>query len=181
MWISCPVRLVLGRPLRVMQHQAIWEQTEQMSDRGDAEPPLSASSEETMTMNTMMTTASGPADHTADAPAEQADEWQALAARWPEFSAPELRRLHFVTYRLRTGRLHPPKPVSPEVDALCAALLRHTDPSPPSIPPPRPSSVPGVPPLWAAWAAQQRARPRAAAERAPADALWSSERTDKTC
>ena len=48
-----------------------------------------------------------------------------LAARWPQFSPRELRRLDVLAYRRRTGRLRPATPVQAAGDALCAALAAH--------------------------------------------------------
>ena len=97
---------------------------------------------------------------TAFAGADEAETLEDLAARWPQFSVQELRRLRFLAYRRHTGRVRQATPVSVDVDRSCVALVRRlrrpTRPVAPSI-------APGIPPLWAAWAEQQRARRRSAA------------------
>lgn len=98
-------------------------------------------------MNTPIVTATETVEGAAGAAVERAEDLRTLAAYWPQFSAQELCRLHFLVYRRRAGRLRVPTPVSAEVETLCAALLRQTGPP----------NAAGLPPLWAAWAAQQRA------------------------
>ena len=46
------------------------------------------------------------------------------APAWPSLSTDDLRRLRFLAYRHMTGRIRPPAPIRPEVDALCTALFR---------------------------------------------------------
>jgi hypothetical protein len=106
--------------------------------------------------------------NTTTARAEHEEDLPALAARWPQFSVRELSRLRFQLHRRRTGRIRPPAAVRADTEALCAALLGGTSPPAPAAPQlqppvraaprPQPPIPMGVPPLWAAWAAQQRAR-----------------------
>jgi hypothetical protein len=105
---------------------------------------------------------------TAQARAAQEEDLAALAARWPPFSAPELRRLQFLAYRRTTGRLRPPAPLGAAGTQLAAEIAAslHT-PVPPAPPRPAAAAV-GVPPLWRAWLAAQQLAPRA---HRPGDAL----------
>jgi hypothetical protein len=95
---------------------------------------------------------------TASARAEHEEDLKALEARWPQFSVRELYRLRFLLYRRRTGRIRPPAPVRADTEVLCAALLGGTSPPAREALRPQSSHTIGVPPLWAAWAAQQRTR-----------------------
>lgn len=80
------------------------------------------------------------------------------AALWPALSAADLERPHFFAYPRRTGRLRPAAPVDAAVDAMCTSLLR--EPPAPRV------RVNGkhnpycgdLPPIWQAWAEQQKAR-----------------------
>jgi hypothetical protein len=88
---------------------------------------------------------------------EQEEDLATLAACWPEFSAAELRRLHFLAYRRVTGRLRPPRPLRAagvRLAAEIAAYLR--TPVPPPVPVPQHAAAPDVPPLWRAWLDAQR-------------------------
>jgi hypothetical protein len=74
---------------------------------------------------------------------------------WPSLSAADLRRLHFLAYLRLTGRIRPPAPIRPAVDALCTALFR-APPAPRATIGERPNAYHGgLPPLWQAWAAKQ--------------------------
>lgn len=48
---------------------------------------------------------------------------RAIAPLWPHLDEREQRRLHFLAYLRRSGRLRPAPAVSPATEALCAALL----------------------------------------------------------
>ena len=99
---------------------------------------------------------------TAPARAAQEEDLAALAACWPEFNAPELRRLHFLAYRRAAGRLRPPRPLRAAGVRLAeeiAAYLR--TPAPPPVPVPRYAAALDVPPLWRAWLDAQRRPQRA--------------------
>jgi hypothetical protein len=78
------------------------------------------------------------------------------ALPWPALSAADRRRLHFVAYLRRTGRLRPAAPVTAAVEALCTALLR---PPAPRVRVSGPSHG-GLPPIWQAWAEKQKVRGR---------------------
>jgi len=72
----------------------------------------------------------------------------AAAQAWPSLSADDLSRLRFLAYLHRTGRIRPPAPIRPEVDALCTALF--CEPSAPR------SAIGGLPPLWQTWTGNQK-------------------------
>jgi hypothetical protein len=94
--------------------------------------------------------------------AEQEEDLATLAACWPEFSAAELRRLHFLAYRRAAGRLRPPRPLRAAGVRLAgeiAAYLRA--PAPPPAPQVQDAAVVDVPPLWRAWLEAQRPAQRA--------------------
>jgi hypothetical protein len=105
---------------------------------------------------------------TARAREEQEEELAALGAYWPEFSAAELRRLHFLAYRRATGRLRPPRRLRTAGVRLAeeiAAYLRTPAPRPPA-PQVRDAAAPDVPPLWRAWLEAQRPAQRVPVPRA---------------
>lgn len=78
---------------------------------------------------------------------------------WPLLSTAELRRLRFLAYLRRTGRIRPPAPVSAETNALCASLLSDAPALPSAAPRGQRSRATvqgGLPPLWYTWAETQR-------------------------
>jgi hypothetical protein len=77
---------------------------------------------------------------------------------WPALSASDLRRLSFFAYLRRTGRLRPPSPIGPEVDALCTALLREPPAPRVTVGGRRNAHHGGLPPLWQAYAERQKWR-----------------------
>ena len=82
----------------------------------------------------------------------------AAAPAWPSLSADDLRRLRFLAYLHRMGRIRPPAPIRPEVDALCTALFREPS-APRAAIGGRPNAYHGgLPPLWQAWVEKQKQR-----------------------
>jgi hypothetical protein len=79
---------------------------------------------------------------------EQAENLAAWAACWPQFSAPELRRLRFVAYRRATGRLRPSAPLHPTGGRVCAEIAAYLRTPTPRWPD---TAAVGVPPLWRMW------------------------------
>lgn len=77
---------------------------------------------------------------------------------WPALSADDLRRLRFLVYLHKTGRIRPPAPIRSEVDTLCMALFRES-PAPRAAIGGRPhADHDGLPPLWQAWTEKQKQR-----------------------
>jgi hypothetical protein len=73
--------------------------------------------------------------------ADPQQDLSAVAARWPQLSALQVRRLYDLVYGRSSGRLHPPAP--------CATRTRQPQWSPLSS---------GFPLMWAVRAEQQYAR-----------------------
>jgi hypothetical protein len=99
-------------------------------------------------MSTIIIAATARVEHEEDLPT--------LAASWPEFSAAELRRLRFLAYRRRTGRLHPPVPLGAAGARVCAeiaAYLRTPAPLPAPAPWLQQAAAMDRPPSWRAWTA----------------------------
>jgi hypothetical protein len=77
---------------------------------------------------------------------------------WPSLNSDDLRRLRFFAYLRGTGRIRPPTLVGPEVDALCASLLREAPVTRATSGVRRNAYHGGLPPIWQAWAEKQKQR-----------------------
>jgi hypothetical protein len=103
---------------------------------------------------------------TALASAEQEEGLAALAACWPEFSTPELRRLSFLAYRRAAGRLRPPRALRAAGVRLAEEIAAYLRAPAPPAPQMQHAAAPDVPPLWRAWLEAQRPAQRAPMPRA---------------
>jgi hypothetical protein len=79
---------------------------------------------------------------------EQAEDLAVRSERWPQFGAPELRRLRFLAYRRARGKLRPSAPLHPAGVRVCAEVAAYLQTPAPRWPD---TAAVGMPPLWRAW------------------------------